>query len=110
GIRCQNHTDFNVSPIDQMFVLWSAVNRISRGGEVIGPDERITPLQALRAITIDGAYMYKEEKSKGSLEVGKLADLVILDKNPLTINPMEIKDIKVLETIKEGKTIYRAAR
>ena len=86
------------------------MNSISRGGEVIGPDERITPLQALRAITIDGAYMYKEEKSKGSLEVGKLADLVILDKNPLTINPMEIKDIKVLETIKEGKTIYRAAR
>jgi predicted amidohydrolase YtcJ len=110
GIRCQNHTDFNVSPIDQMFVLWSAVNRISRGGEVIGPDERITPLQALRSITIDGAYMYKEEKSKGSLEVGKLADLVILDKNPLTINPMDIKDIKVLETIKEGKTIYRAGR
>lgn len=110
GIRCQNHTDFNVSPIDQMFVIWSAVNRISRGGEVIGPDERISPLQALKAITIDCAYMYQEEKSKGSLEVGKLADLVILDKNPLTINPMEIKDIKVVETIKEGKTIFRASR
>jgi hypothetical protein len=110
GIRCQNHTDFNVSPIDQMFVIWSAVNRISRGGEVIGPDERISPLQALNAITIDCAYMYKEETSKGSLEIGKLADLVILDRNPLTINPMEIKDIKVLETIKEGKTIFRAGK
>lgn len=110
GIRCQNHTDFNVSPIDQMFVLWSAVNRISRGGEVIGPDERITPLQALRAITIDGAYMYKEEKRKGSLEVGKLADLVILDNNPLTVKPMDIKDIKVIETIKEGKTIFRTGK
>ena len=108
GIRCQNHTDFNVSPIDQMFVLWTAVNRLSRGGEVIGPDERVTPLQALRAITLDCAYMYKEENSKGSLEVGKLADLVILDKNPLTVEPMAIKDIKVVETIKEGKTIYTA--
>jgi predicted amidohydrolase YtcJ len=107
GIHCQNHTDFNVSPIDQMFVLWSAVNRLSRGGEVIGPDERITPLQALKGITLDAAYMYQEEKSKGSLEVGKLADLVILDKNPLTVEPMAIKDIKVLATIKEGKTIYQ---
>jgi len=108
GIRCQNHTDFNVSPIDQMFVVWSAVNRLSRGGELIGPDERITPLQALKAITLDCAYMYKEETSKGSLEIGKLADFVILDKNPLTVEPMAIKDIKVLETIKEGKTIYAA--
>jgi predicted amidohydrolase YtcJ len=91
-----------------MFVLWTAVNRLSRGSEVIGPDERITPLQALKAITLDSAYMYKEEKTKGSLEVGKLADLVVLDKNPLTVDPMLIKEIKVVETIKEGKTIYAA--
>jgi predicted amidohydrolase YtcJ len=108
GIRCQNHTDFNVAPIDQMFVVWSAVNRVTRTGEVLGPEERITPLQALKAITLDGAYMFKEEKTKGSLEVGKLADLVILDKNPLNVQPMEIKDIKVVETIKEGKTIFLA--
>jgi predicted amidohydrolase YtcJ len=84
------------------------VNRTTRTGEVLGPDERVTPLQALKAITIDSAYMYKEEKTKGSLEVGKLADLVILDKNPLRVEPMAIKDIKVVETIKEGKTIYNA--
>lgn len=108
GIHCANHTDFNVSPIDQMFVQWSAVNRVSRGGEIIGPDERITPLEALRAITLGSAHMYQEENSKGSLVAGKLADLVILDKNPLTVDPMTIKDIKVLETIKEGKTVYRA--
>lgn len=108
GIRCANHTDFNVSPIDQMFVVWSAVTRLSRGGVVIGPDERVTPLQALRAITPDAAYMYKEEATKGSLEVGKLADLVILDKNPLAVSPDAIKGIKVVETIKEGKTIYTA--
>ncbi len=108
GLRPTNHTDFNVSPIDQMFVVWTAVNRVSRGGEVIGPDQRVTPLEALQAITINAAYQYREEETKGSLEVGKLADLVILDKNPLTVEPMAIKDIRVVETIKEGKSIYLA--
>ncbi len=106
GIRCANHTDFNVSPIDQLFVVWSAVNRVSRAGNVIGAGERITPLQALKAITIDGASMYREETTKGSLEIGKLADLVILSDNPLTVDAMKIKDIRVIETIKEGKTVY----
>jgi predicted amidohydrolase YtcJ len=108
GLRPTNHTDFVVAPLDQMFVVWTAVNRISRSGEVIGPDQRITPMEALKAITINAAYQYSEEKSKGSLESGKLADLVILDKNPLKVAPMSIKDIKVVETIKEGKTIYKA--
>ncbi len=108
GIRCANHTDFNVSPIDQMYVVWSAVNRVSRDGVVMGENERITPLQALKAITLDGASMYREESSKGSLEIGKLADLVILSDNPLTVEPMKIKDIRVLETIKEGKTVFAA--
>jgi predicted amidohydrolase YtcJ len=89
-------------------VIWAAVNRISRGGVVIGPDQRITPMEALKAITINSALQYSEEKSKGWLEPAKLADLVILDKNPLKIDPMSIKDIKVVETIKEGKTIYGA--
>ncbi len=108
GLRPTNHTDFNVAPLDQMFVVWSAVNRVSRGGEVIGPDQRVTPMEALKAITINAAFQYFEEKSKGSIEPGKLADLVILDKNPLNVDPMTIKDIKVVETIKEGKTIYKA--
>ncbi len=108
GLRPTNHTDFNVSPLDQMVVVWTAVNRFSRGGEVIGPDQRVTPLEALKAITINAAHQYFEEKSKGSLEPGKLADLVILDKNPLKVDPMTIKDIKVVETFKEGKSIYKA--
>ena len=107
GLRPTNHTDFVVTPLDQMFVMWTAVNRISRNGVVIGPDQRVTPLEALKAITINPAYQYREEKSKGSLEAGKLADLVILDKNPLKVDPMSIKDIKVVETIKEGKSIYK---
>jgi predicted amidohydrolase YtcJ len=108
GLQPTNHTDFNVSPIDQMFVVWTAVNRVSRAGEVIGPEQRVTPLEAIRAITINAARQYFEEGSKGSIAPGKLADLVILDRNPLTVDPMTIKDIQVVETIKEGKTIYRA--
>jgi predicted amidohydrolase YtcJ len=108
GLQPTNHTDFVVAPLDQMFVVWSAVNRISRSGDVIGASERITPLEALKAITINAAYQYFEENSKGSIEVGKLADLVILDKNPIKVDTMAIKDIKVLATIKNGKTIYAA--
>ena len=107
GLRPTNHTDFNVVPIDQMMVIWSAVNRTSRNGQVIGPQERISPYQALQAITTNAAYQYFEEDTKGSLEEGKLADLVILDRNPLKIDPINIKDIKVLETIKEGTTIFK---
>lgn len=106
GLRPTNHTDFVVAPLDQLFVIWTAVNRISRGGVVIGPDQRVTPLEALKAITIHAAYQYGEESSKGSLEPGKLADLVILDRNPLKVDPAAIKDIRVVETIKDGKTIY----
>ena len=108
GLRPTSHTDFVVTPLDQMFLLWTCVNRVSRAGVVIGPDQRVTPLEALKSITINAAYQYSEEKSKGSLEAGKLADLVILDKDPLKVAPMDLKDIKVVETIKEGKTIYSA--
>lgn len=107
GLKPTNHTDFNVAPIDQMMVVWTAVNRVSRNGEVIGADERVSPYQALQAITSNAAYQYFEENQKGSLEAGKLADLVILDKNPLKVDAMDIKNIKVVETIKEGKTVYK---
>ncbi len=107
GLHPTNHTDFPVVPIDQMMVLWTAVTRKSRTGEVIGPGERVTPLEALEAITIHAAYQYREEATKGSIEPGKLADLVILDRNPLSVDPDAIQDIRVVETIKEGRTIYR---
>ena len=106
GLHPTNHTDFVVAPLDQMFMLWTAVNRISRGGAEIGLDQRVTPLEGLKAMTIWAAEQYGEQASKGSLEPGKLADLVILDKNPLKVEPMAIKDIKVVETIKEGTTVY----
>ena len=110
GMRPTNHTDAFVVPIDQMMTMWTAVNRQARSGVIVGPEERVTPLQALKAITIDAAYQYREEDSKGSIEAGKRADLVVLSGNPLTVKPMTLKDIKVLETIKDGKTIYAAKR
>jgi len=106
GIRPTNHTDFNVSPLDQIFTIHTAVNRSTRSGGTLGPDERIGPLEALEAITIDGARMYGEEATKGSIEPGKLADLVVLSANPLTVPPATIKDIRVEETIKEGRTAW----
>jgi len=74
---------------------------------VLGPEHRTTPLVALKAHTLWSAYQHFEEKTKGSIEVGKLADFVVLDQNPLTVDPLKIADIKVVETIKQGKTVYR---
>jgi predicted amidohydrolase YtcJ len=107
GMKPTNHTDFVVAPLDQMMMLWSAVNRISRGGAEVGPGQRVTPYEGLKAMTIYVAAQYDEEDSKGSLKAGKKADLVILDKNPLKVAPLEIKDIKVVETIKDGKTVFQ---
>jgi predicted amidohydrolase YtcJ len=108
GMKPTNHTDFVVAPLDQMMMLWTAVNRISRAGAEVGISQRITPYEALQAMTIYVAEQYDEADSKGSLKVNKRADIVILDKNPLKVNSMEIKDIKVFETIKDGKTIYKS--
>ena len=82
------------------------MNRLSGTGQVVGPDERVSPYHALRAVTATAAYQLKEEKTKGTLEPGKLADLVILDRNPLEVDPLTIKDIVVVETIKEGRTVF----
>jgi predicted amidohydrolase YtcJ len=108
GLHPTNHTDFVVAPLDPMFMLWSAVNRTSRSGQVVGPEQRVTAAEGLKAMTIWAAEQYGEQASKGSLEAGKLADLVILSANPLTVEPMAINGIKVVETIKEGKTIWPA--
>jgi predicted amidohydrolase YtcJ len=87
---------------------WAAANRITRGGAEIGPEQRVSAYEALKGITINSAYAYFEEDTKGSIKVGKRADLVILSENPLKGDAMKIRDIKVLETIKDGETIYKA--
>jgi predicted amidohydrolase YtcJ len=99
--------DAPVSPVPSILALVDAgVNRLSGSGQVVGPDERIPPYDALRAVTSTAAYQLKEEKTKGTLESGKLADLVILDRNPLKVEPTAIKDIVVVETLKEGRTVF----
>jgi hypothetical protein len=109
GIPVSLHHDvpFGVSP-NLMDALWSAVTRTTRSGAVLQPQERITPYAGLLALTRDAAYQLFEEKTKGSLDVGKLADFVVLDANPLKVEPMAIRRIQVLSTIKQGQTVYRS--
>jgi hypothetical protein len=105
GIRFSLNHDAPITPMpDVMFLVDAAVNRTTAKGVVIG--ETVTPYLALRAVTAYAAYQIKEEATKGTLEVGKLADLVILERNPLTAEPTSLRDIRVDETIKEGRTIY----
>lgn len=106
GLQPTNHTDFVVAPLDQLTMLWSAVNRVSRSGNPIGSDQRVSAYEGLKCMTLWAAQQYDEQDTKGTLEVGKLADMVVLSHDPLTIDSMAIKDINVIETIKEGLTVY----
>lgn len=107
GLCVNFHQDTPITKPNMMHSVWCAVNRISRNGTVVGVDQAIEVYDALKCITINAAYQYFEEDSKGSIKEGKRADLVILDKSPLEVDKLEIKDIKVVETLKDGKTIYR---
>jgi predicted amidohydrolase YtcJ len=101
--------DAPVTPSPSVLALVdAAVNRRTASGNIIGPDERVTPYAALGAVTRSAAFQIKEEKTKGTLEAGKLADLVILDRNPLKVDPATIKTITVMQTLKEGVTVYEA--
>ena len=106
GMRFSLHDDSPVVAPNVLFLIWSAVTRLSRGGEVIGPEQRLTPAEALRAVTLDAAYQHFEEETKGSLEVGKVADMAVLSENPLRVVPDAIKEIAVLATLKEGMPVY----
>ena len=107
GLKLTIHTDAPVALPNLMRMVGIAVERKSRSGQVIGYNEKLTPYEALKAVTIWSAYQHFEEDTKGSLEEGKLADMVILNRNPLKVKEEDIKDIIVLETIKEGRTVYK---
>jgi predicted amidohydrolase YtcJ len=109
GIPYTIHHDAPIHPVDQLMLIWAAVNRVTRSGEVLGPEQRISVMDAIRASTINAAFQYFEEDHKGSIEVGKLADFVLLSENPLTIDSLEIKDIQIVATFKEGRPIYQRA-
>jgi predicted amidohydrolase YtcJ len=106
GLKITIHSDAPVARPNLMRVVWTAVSRTSRSGKIIGEGERLTPYEALQAITIWSAYQHFEEDTKGSLELGKLADLVVLDNNPMTVSVDELKDIQVMQTIKSGQVVY----
>jgi predicted amidohydrolase YtcJ len=107
GIRFTIHNDTPVTPVDPLLLVWCSVNRTTKEGKVLGPEQRISPYAALRAVTIDAAWQNFEEKTKGSIEVGKLADLVVLAENPLKVDPARIKDIHIQETIVGGESCFR---
>ncbi|MGL5693217.1 MAG: amidohydrolase [Peptostreptococcaceae bacterium] len=100
------HQDTPVIPPNMIRTINSSVNRVSKTGAKLGNTENVEIYDALKAITIDGAYQYHEEDRKGTIEVGKLADFVIINKNPLKISADEILDLEVLETIKEDEVIF----
>ncbi len=102
------HQDTPVIEPNMFETIWCAVNRTTKEGKVLGEDEKISVLEAIKAVTINSAYQYGEEDVKGSLKAGKKADLIIVDRNPLNVDKNELRNIKILETIKDGKTIYKS--
>jgi predicted amidohydrolase YtcJ len=116
GVVTLAHSDAPIAAIgdpifgaDPLFGIWCAVNRKTRAGVLLGPEERLTPMEAIRAYTINAAYASFEEKIKGSIEPGKLADFVILAENPCDVDPWEIRNIKIERTVIAGETVYQAA-
>ncbi|WP_045499490.1 amidohydrolase [Vibrio hyugaensis] len=107
GLMFSTHHDAPVALPNSFRVLDATVNRTTRTDEVLGPDQRVNTYTALQAMTIWPAYQHFEETKKGSLEVGKNADLIILDKNPLKVEPATLKDLKIQETISRGETAYQ---
>ncbi len=106
GLRFNLHNDSPVVPPDILRLVWCAVERRTRSGAVLGPDQAIDVMAALRAVTIDAAYAHFEENTKGSIAPGKLADLVVLGADPARVAPSELAAIPIIETLKEGVTIY----
>lgn len=107
GMRFTTHHDAPIIPPNAMRVLWATVNRVTRSGQVLGPDQRVDVETALKAMTIWAAWQHFEEDRKGSIEPGKAADLVVLSDDPLAVAPESLADIEVLRTIKGGREIYR---
>ena len=106
AMRFSIHSDAPVTFPNSMRIIDSAVNRTTRTGKVLGAEHRLSPMDALKALTIWAAYQHFEESIKGSLEVGKQADFVVLDADPLTVETTNIKNMKVLKTVNNDKTVF----
>lgn len=105
GLRFSVHLDTPVVPMNPRLLLWSTVVRRTSGGVVLGPDQRLSVMEALRAMTIDAAWQIHQEDRIGSLETGKMADLVVLSEDPRK-SPERIREIAVERTVIGGVTLY----
>lgn len=108
GLAFTLHTDTPVVPPDMLRTLWSATTRRSRSGDILGPTQRLTTREALAAITLNAARQQGDAALKGSIEVGKQADFVVLSADPLAADPENLRELKVLETISRGRSVWRA--
>lgn len=106
GVPVTFHTDAPVIAPDLLETIWCAVNRRTKEGFLLGHQERVSPRQALEAVTKTAAWQYFQEEKKGTLEPGKQADFAVLSENPLTAPPENIRDIQVLETWVRGEKVY----
>jgi predicted amidohydrolase YtcJ len=106
GMKFTSHHDAPVAFPNSMRVLDATVTRRTRSGDILGPQHRVDVMTALKAMTLWSAWQHFEEKTKGSIETGKLADLIILDKDPTAVDPETLDQLKVVETIKEGTTVF----
>jgi len=106
GIRVPGASDYTPGPYDPLMAIQSMVTRKDYKGRVWGPNQKVTVDEALTITTINGAYASSEEQLKGSITAGKLADFVVLEKDPHDVNPDEIMNIKVNRTVVGGKTVY----
>ncbi|KKK40070.1 hypothetical protein WQ57_00655 [Mesobacillus campisalis] len=100
------HSDAPITPISPLFSIWAAVNRVTREGGILGPEQRIDVETALKSMTNYGAKLNFDEDHSGSIELGKRADFAILAADPTSINPIDIKDIPILGTIIGGEVVY----
>jgi predicted amidohydrolase YtcJ len=106
GLMPSMHNDPPVTPVDPLHNMWVAVNRRSSGGRTLGADQAITPKEALQAYTSNAAYQFGMENEIGTLAAGKYADFVVLDRSPLDVEPDEIRDIRVVATVRGGRITY----
>jgi hypothetical protein len=105
GISYSFHSDMPMAPGQPLYLMWTGVNRITPEGNVRAPDQRVSRLGALKAVTLEAAYALRLEKDVGSIEPGKLANFTVLADNPVTIDAMQIKNIKVWGTVQEGRLL-----
>ena len=107
GIPFTFHQDSPVVQPDMLETVWCAASRRTKAGRVLGADQRVPVLDALRAVTVNAAWQYFEEERKGSLRAGKRADLVVLSADPLSVDPEAVRELQVLETVRGGRCIYQ---